>query len=85
MFPQTSPGPCKNSQGNSEPVSQQEEVSTPQEESLIDAVTLAVDEITAVVPGQPGTTSSENAINFPTSATVTSFSPLPLKVYPKRN
>ena len=64
---------------------EEHEVSALQEESLIDALTPAEDEITDVVPGQPWPPTSEDEIKLPTSATVTSFSPLPLKVYPKRN
>ena len=53
--------------------------------NLIDAFTPAADEITAVVPVQSGLSTSEDGIELPTSASVTSFLPLPLKVHPKRN
>ena len=46
------------------------------------AFTPAADEITALVPGPPN---SEGEIKITTSTDVTSFSPLPIKVYPKRN
>ena len=73
--------------GNSESVLQPEEheISVQQEETLIDALTPAADEITDLVPGQPGPSTSEDEIELPTSTDVTIFSPLPLKVYTKRN
>ena len=75
---------CK---GNSESVLQPEEHETSalQEESLFDALTPAADKITALIPGQPEPPTSEDEIELPTSVYVTTFSPLPLKVYPKRN
>ena len=52
--------------GNSEPVLQPAEhyVCTLQEEALIDALTPAADEITAVVAGQPGPPTSKDEMDL---------------------
>ena len=71
--------------GNSELALQPEEheILALQEEFLIDAFTQAADEGTALVPVQPGPPTSEDEIKLSTSANVTSFSALPLMMYPR--